>query len=196
MSQLELEIQHPPLCPEIALHLLAPRVDLDTEALTQDPPYWAFCWASGQALARFVLDHPDWVRGKRIADFGAGSGVAAIAAALAGAAEVVAWDCDPQARVAIGRNGDTNGVHIEAGAGPAERGDAFDLILASDVLYEAGNADWLRVAPARERLVSDPGRRPLPLAAVQLAHFRARTLPESDEETGGATVYRLGGDRC
>ena len=191
---LGLALQRPPLCPEIVLHLLSPRADLETESadLACEPPYWAFCWASGQALARFVLDHPDCVRGRRIADFGAGSGVAAIAAGLAGAAEVWARDCDADARAAIERNAEANGVHVQVASGPAPGTDSFDVILASDVCYEAANAHWLRAAPGRELLVSDPGRLPLPFAAEAIAHFEVRTLPDLDEQTEGATVYRLG----
>lgn len=191
---LELALQRPPLCPEIELHLLSPRADLETESadLAHEPPYWAFCWASGQALARFVLDHPDCVRGRRVADFGAGSGVAAIAAGLAGAAEVWAWDRDADARAAIERNAEANGLDIQVASGPPPGTDSFDLILASDVCYEAANAHWLRSAPGRELLLSDPGRLPLPFAAAAIAHFKVRTLPDLDEQTDGATVYRLG----
>ena len=101
----EIALRRPPLCPEIALWLIDGQVDLEAECRGlhegESPPYWAFCWGSGQALARWLLDHPDEVRGRRVVDFGSGSGVAGIAAAMAGAREVVAVDVDPAARAAV-----------------------------------------------------------------------------------------------
>ena len=123
-----LAVQSPPLVPELALWLVAGHVDLNArcqELLDGGyAPYWAFCWASGQALARYVLDQPELVRGKRVVDFGAGSGVAAIAARKAGAASVVAVDTDARARQFAALNAALNGETLAT----AERvPDAFDL---------------------------------------------------------------------
>jgi predicted nicotinamide N-methyase len=108
----------PPLTPEIRLHLAHEATELwelTEEELAQTglpPPYWAFAWAGGQALARYVLDNPETVRGRSVLDFGSGSGLVAIAAAMAGAAGVVAAELDPFAREAIGLNAKLNGVRI------------------------------------------------------------------------------------
>jgi predicted nicotinamide N-methyase len=174
----------PPLVPEIGLWLISEVVDL--EAACQEladgeaPPYWAFCWASGQALARHLLDHPGLVRGRRVVDLGTGSGVAAIAAALAGASEVVAIDIDPTALAAARLNAERNGVSIRTDARPPA---SFDLLLAADVVYETGLRDWIleegrRRAPC---LLADP-RRPgtPPIAFPVLATYEARTLPDVD----------------
>lgn len=155
-----------PLAPEIALHLAGDEVglfDLTGGEFRSDepPPFWAFVWAGGQALARFVLDHPDSVRGRRVLDLAAGSGVAAIAAARAGAAHVTAGDVDPAAAAAIRRNAAANGVTVEVGSG----GVAFaDVVLAGDAFYSASVARRM-TALLRDRarrgarvLVGDPGR--------------------------------------
>ena len=102
-------------------------------AVMNYPAYWAFCWASGQVLARFILDHPEWVRGRRVMDFGAGSGVVAVAAMLAGAREVVACDIDPEALLAVRCNTELNGVALTlADDFDAVAGD-IDLIIVADV---------------------------------------------------------------
>ncbi len=107
----------PPLVPELRLHLATEVVPLwrkTEEALEEQgvpPPYWAFAWVGGQALARYVLDHPETVRGRSVLDFGSGSGLVAIAAAKAGAASVLAADIDGIAAAAIRLNADANGVN-------------------------------------------------------------------------------------
>ena len=124
-------------CPSCGCGSSAGHVDLNArcQELLEGgyAPYWAFCWASGQALARHVLDHPELVRGKRVVDFGAGSAVVAIAAARAGAREVVAVDSDPRARRFAAHNAALNGVAL---AVSRARAGALDLMTASDVLYE------------------------------------------------------------
>lgn len=138
-----------PDVPELQLYLL--NADFSNAALTPEeisavldyPAYWIFCWASGQVLARHLLDHPHWVRGRCVLDFGCGSGVAAIAAAKAGAARVIACDLDPDARLATATNARLNGVTVEL-ADDFETVDAtVDLILAADVLYDRSNLVWL-----------------------------------------------------
>ena len=127
-------------------------------------------------------------------DFGAGSGVAAIAAALAGAASVVACDFDPAALEACSSNAARNGVRIECVTEPATVLPGCDVLLASDVLYESETAQWLAQAAERVNtvLVADPGRRRLTLQGLEaLWECEARTVPEIDETTPGATVYRV-----
>jgi predicted nicotinamide N-methyase len=106
-----------PFCPELELWLLGDDVDLEQRAsevfAIETAPYWAFCWGSGQALARYVLDRPELVRGRVVADFGAGCGVAAIAALKAGARSAIAVDIDPNALEACRRNALLNGVSLE-----------------------------------------------------------------------------------
>ena len=112
-------VDRPYLVPEVALHLVTDRcplwraTDADLEALALPAPYWAFAWAGGQALARYVLDEPEVVKGKAVLCFGAGGGVEAVAAALAGAARVVASDIDPFAVDALRMNARLNGVTLE-----------------------------------------------------------------------------------
>lgn len=200
---LPLALQRPPLCPELALWLLAPGFDLDGDARESGcatPPYWAFAWASGQALARLLLDEPARARGRRVVDLGAGSGIAALAAARAGAAHVVACDVDPLARAAAARNAGANGLALAVAASLDEALAARpQLLLAADVCYEPGVGERLLALAATgdaapEILLADPGRRALPVLAAwlePLAGRRARTVPELGEPTPGANVYRL-----
>jgi predicted nicotinamide N-methyase len=202
-APLPLALQRPPACPELALWLVAPGVDLDVDARAYadgGPPYWAFAWASGQALARLLIDEPARARGRRVADLGAGSGIAAIAAARAGAAHVVACDVDPLARAAAARNARANGVALEIAASLEDAlASAPELLLAADVCYEPDVAERLAALAARggdgpEILLADPARRglPLPLARLEpVARLRARTFPDVGEPTPGADVHRV-----
>jgi len=193
----QLELSPLPLCPEIRIWLLAGDIDLEQSCRDlrdcQPPPYWAFCWGSGQALARFLLDHPHEVRGRRVVDFGAGCGVVAIAAALAGAHSVVAVDSDAAARSAAVANAAANGAELEV----AERvPDAWDVLLASDVLYEGANRDWLLGLRASGRcvIVSDPERPSSPPPPLQLLdRVEVRTFPDVDSPMRSAAVFRLSG---
>jgi predicted nicotinamide N-methyase len=189
-----LEVQRPPLLPELALWLIAPSVDLNArcaELASGDPPFWAFCWGSGQALARHVLDHPALVRDKHVLDFGAGSGVLALAAARAGAARVTAVDWDPRARAITARNAALNGLQVEISSDVPE---GYELVLASDVLYDEGAARWLlsSAEQGREVLLADPHRhgavRPevAPLACVPATAF-----PDVDYPICSAFLYHL-----
>ncbi len=188
-----------PLCPELRLWLLSDEVDLEHECAQlsdcDPPPYWAFCWGSGQALARFLLDHPEEVRGRRVVDFGTGGGVAAIAAAKAGASEVIAVDTDPDAHGAALANAALNGVELQ----PSQRmPEGWDVLLASDVLYERSNADWLLAlgtSPGRQVLLSDPERACTPpLPSAPLYRYAVTTLPDVDSPSRSAAVFALGGD--
>ena len=195
--ELRLETQVLPLCPELRLRLLSPCVDLDADArevLAESAPFWAFCWASGQVLARWVLDHPDLVRGRRVVDLGAGSGVVAIAAAGVGAKTVVACDSDPAALHACRENAALNDVRIECAPEADSVIPGCDVLLASDVLYESETTESLVQAARRLQivLIADPGRRKLTLQGLEtLWECEARTVPEIDETTPGATVYRV-----
>jgi predicted nicotinamide N-methyase len=159
-----------PLVPEIELYQATEMTELwrataaDLEGW-DDSPFWAFPWAGGQALARHVLDHPDVVAGLRVADFGTGSGLVAIAASMAGAASVVAFDVDPFCEGAVRLNAGRNGATVAFEA-RSPLGDvlAVDVILAGDVFYEKRMAEafllWGRALAGRgiRVLAGDPGR--------------------------------------
>jgi len=149
-----------PLAPELVLLQASDLNELwqavrGEPSAWQDSPYWAFPWAGGQALARYVLDHAEVVRGKRVADFATGSGLVAIAAARAGAADVRALDRDPFAEVAVSLNAALNGVSVDFRAGDALGEDlpGVDVVLAGDVFYERGLAEgalrWFATLAAR-----------------------------------------------
>lgn len=129
----------------------------ETRRILEEPPYWCFCWASGLVLAHWLAEKPEWVRGKRVLDFGAGSGIAAIAAAKAGAAEVVACDLDPLALDACRANAELNGVELSYSADFFQETDRFDLIIVADVLYDRANLPLLDefLSRGREALVAD-----------------------------------------
>ncbi|MFN7135589.1 MAG: class I SAM-dependent methyltransferase, partial [Myxococcales bacterium] len=165
------EIARPPLCPELRLHLVTERCALwragedELAALGLPPPYWAFCWAGGQALARYLLDHPDAVHGRNVLDFGAGGGVEALAAARAGASAVLASDIDPFAVQALEMNAALNDVRLTATSRDLLGLDeGWDVVLAGDVCYDralAGQVQaWLERLAARgaDVLVGDPRR--------------------------------------
>jgi predicted nicotinamide N-methyase len=192
-------LTRPSLCPEIVLWLIADEVDLEAECRAlhegEPPPYWAFCWGSGQALARFLLDHPNEVAGRRVVDFGAGSGVAAIAAAGAGAASVAAVDVDAGARRAIAANAEANGVSVTTSPTIP---DEWDVLLASDVLYERSLhavIEDLRGLAQRcggTLLVGEPDRPGNPgYPTAPLAEYEAFTTPDVDSPSKLARVYRL-----
>jgi len=138
------ELLSPPLTPEIILHLATESLPIwrkteeELGEMNVPPPYWAFAWAGGQALARYVLDHPDLVSGKSVIDLGAGSGLAAIAAAKAGARSVLAIDIDPLAHAAIELNASTNGVTIGVSSQNVfeEPLPDTDVLLVGDLFYE------------------------------------------------------------
>lgn len=137
-----------PLVPELRLWLLDELVDerLDqavANALMEAPPYWALCWASGQVLARWLLDHPQWVRGRRVVDVGPGSGVVAIAAARAGAARVIACDLDPDALDATAANAALNGVSLILSDDLTRALADAERIGAADILYDRDNRPLL-----------------------------------------------------
>jgi predicted nicotinamide N-methyase len=156
----------------------------ETRRILHEPPYWSFCWASGLALARYLAEHPQWVEGKRVLDFGAGSGVAGIAAIKAGAREVVACDLDPLALAASRANALLNGVELDYSADFFAEADRFDLILVADVLYDRANLPLLDqfLSRGREALVADSRVRDFqhPLYR-RIEMLEAMTLPDLAE---------------
>nr|WP_189657638.1 50S ribosomal protein L11 methyltransferase [Pseudomonas sp. RW3S2] len=156
----------------------------ETRRILGEPPYWSFCWASGLAMARYLARHPEWVRDKRVLDFGAGSGIAGIAAARAGAREVVACDLDPLALDACRANAALNGVTLGYSDDFFAEGDRFDLILVADVLYDRANLPLLDafLGRGRQALVADSRVRDFshPLYR-QLGVLDALTLPDLAE---------------
>ncbi|MBP0953018.1 methyltransferase [Pseudomonas sp. 20GA0080] len=156
----------------------------ETRRILEAPPYWSFCWASGLALARFLAEQPHWVKDKRVLDFGAGSGVAGIAAAKAGALEVVACDLDPLAIAACRANAELNDVHLNYSTDFFAEADRFDLILVADVLYDRANLPLLDhfLSRGREALVADSRVRDFQHPAYQrFGMLHALTLPDLAE---------------
>jgi len=166
----------------------------ETRRILEEPPYWSFCWASGLALARYLAEQPHWVAGKRVIDFGAGSGVVAIAAARAGALEVVACDLDPMALAACQANAELNGVTLGYSDDLFAEADRFDLMVVADVLYDRANLPLLDtfLSHADEVLVADSRVRDFQHRAYRV-HARqvAETLPDlaEPEEFRHVTLY-------
>jgi predicted nicotinamide N-methyase len=206
------ELRSMPLLPEIRLYQAADPISMwqQTEQATGqddlDPPFWAFPWAGGQALARYLLDHPETVRGRRVIDIASGSGLVAIAAAMAGAGAVTAYDTDPLAVAAIGLNAAANGVTIQAVCADILAGDGpppgADLVLAADAFYERDLAS--QVTTFLERchaggagvLVGDLGRRYLPYS--RLAALASYDVPGlgalESRDVVRTTVWTLSAD--
>jgi predicted nicotinamide N-methyase len=197
----------PPLVPEIVLRLAAEVVPLWTkteEELAQmgvPPPYWAFAWAGGQALARYILDNPDIVAGKRVLDIGSGSGLVGIAAAKAGAASVLAADIDAFALAAIALNAAANGVTLDITGEDRIGGPApFEIILVGDLFYERPLAErllaWLTPLPILV-LMGDPGRSYFPKSGIdkRAAYQVATTRDLEDREIRDTGVYALSSGR-
>lgn len=156
----------------------------ETCRLLEEPPYWGFCWASGLALACWLKQRPEWVRGRRVLDFGAGSGIAAIAAARLGATEVVACDLDPLALAACRANAELNGVELGYSSNFFAESDRFDLVMAADVLYDRDNLPLLEHFPERGRevLVADSRVRDFAHPRYRrLAMLESCTWPDLDE---------------
>ena len=197
----------PPLVPEIRLYLateITPIWQATEDTLARSalpPPYWAFAWAGGQALARFLLDHPERVAGRSVLDFGAGSGLVAIAAAKAGAASVFASEIDDFAAAAIAANAALNDVAIAVTTSDVldTVGPRWEVVTAGDVCYEWPTADrvtaWLRGLVARGALVllGDPGRAYLPSEGlVERAHYLVPTSRElEDRDTRDGIVWQV-----
>ncbi|MDH4040562.1 MAG: 50S ribosomal protein L11 methyltransferase [Gammaproteobacteria bacterium] len=193
-----------PATPAVRLLLLEgnyPQGELSPEAVQRvmdNPLYWVFCWASGQVLARFLLEQPDRVRGRRVLDFGCGSGVVAIAAALAGAREVIACDIDPLALAATRSNARRNGVTVTITDDFFGIEGDIDLIIVADVLYDRTNFAWLQrfieradrvlIADSRVKDFDHPPYR-------QVARHSSCTLPDLDESAEFRDVRIYLGER-
>jgi predicted nicotinamide N-methyase len=195
-----------PHVPEIALHLATEITPIwqATEAWLAErniePPFWAFAWPGGQALARYVLDNPRTAAGKRVLDFAAGCGIAAIACAMAGSARVEAAEIDPLALAAIGLNATANNACVVPVADVVGSACRWDLILCGDVCYEAPMTGhimpWLSaMARTAEVWIADPGRAYLPKSGLtRFAAYRiATTLELEDRTSRDVTLYRLAG---
>jgi predicted nicotinamide N-methyase len=183
-----------PLVPEIAIHVADESVPiwLKTEEelgeMGLPPPFWAFAWAGGQALARYVLDHAESVAGKRVLDLASGSGLVGIAAMKAGASAVTAADIDAFAVAAIALNATANGVRLTSCsddllAAPAN--ERWDVILAGDIFYERDTAERAfaflshQAALGTTVLIGDPGRSYLP--KDELAKLAEYSVPVTRE---------------
>ena len=203
----ETRLRPVPHAPEIALHVADEATELwqkteeELGEIGLPPPFWAFAWAGGQALARYILDHPETVRGRRVLDFASGSGLVAIAAMKAGAAEVTACDIDSFAIAAIGINAAANDVSVtalQADIVGEDRG--WDTVLAGDICYEQDLAArvvaWLFSLSERGAtvLIGDPGRSYLPKDRLDsLAVYQVpvtRTLEDSDIKKSGVWRFR------
>lgn len=163
---------HPvPHAPEITLHVADEATELwekteeELGEMGLPPPFWAFAWAGGQALARYLLDHAPVVRSRRVLDVASGSGLVAIAAAIAGARQVTANDIDPFSLAAIALNAELNGVEVTVEAGDlVGRDGGWDVVVAGDISYERDMAarltGWLGDLSRRGAtvLIGDPGR--------------------------------------
>jgi predicted nicotinamide N-methyase len=200
-------LQPTPLVPEVSLYCAENAYDV--WSLTDDGdesapmPFWSFPWAGGQALARHILDHPDVVAGRRVLDLAAGSGLVAIAAALAGAAEVTANDVDPYAAAAQELNAKANGVQITSVMGDLlDTETEADVVLAGDVCYERELSDRMLAFLVRARvrgadvLLGDPGRTYLPRERLaQVASYDVPTsLALEDQQTKRTTIWTLRAD--
>ena len=193
------------LCPDIALHLATEITPIwqATESWLREtntePPFWAFAWPGSEALARHIRDHPALVAGKRVLDFAAGCGLAAIACVQAGAAAVDAAEIDPLAIAAIALNAAENHVRINAfGEDVVGSPCRWDVILCGDVCYEAPMTahilPWLRNCSARAEVwVADPGRAYLPRSGmIEQARYTVPTTVELEDRTERTvTLYRL-----
>jgi predicted nicotinamide N-methyase len=199
-----------PHAPEIRIHVaqeatvLWQKTEEELGEIGLDPPFWAFAWAGGQGLARHVLEHPELVRGKRVLDFAAGSGLVGIAAMRAGAAHVTCADIDAYAGAAMALNARANAVMLDVVladiVGHTHRlGAGWDVVLAGDIFYDRIVADrlvgWFNALKTggADVLVGDPGRAYLPKEGLELlATYHVpvtRELEDADIKKVG--VYRL-----
>jgi predicted nicotinamide N-methyase len=199
-------VMSPPHVPEIRLHLADEAHDLwlkteeELEEIGLPPPFWAFAWAGGQGLARYVLDHPATVAGKRVVDFASGSGLVAIAAMKAGAASVLAADIDPWTKTAIVLNSRLNNFELAITSKNLIGTELeVDVLLAGDVFYDVGFANalvpWFTTLAQSGKtvIVGDPGRSYCPRHLMEpLATYEVPvTRALEDAEVKKTTVWRF-----
>lgn len=203
LKKARLAFTEPPYCPQVSLALFDPKVlegpipHEEAQAIVAEPAYWSFCWASGQVLASCILQNPNWVKNKRVVDIGSGSGVVAIAAALAGASQVWACDIDKDALQAVKVNAEKNGVLIHCVAELSEINTDVDVVTAADVLYDRDNHSLLDEWCARSdaMILADSRMKTLPSQRFQLIEtHEARTWPDLNEfeEFNQVRIYRTG----
>jgi predicted nicotinamide N-methyase len=201
------QILSPSILPEIRLHLAAeftPLWQMTEDRLRQSnlpPPFWAIAWPGGQGAARYILDNPDIVKGKRVVDFAAGSGLIAIAAMTAGARSALAVDIDALAREAIKLNAEINNVSVKTSEGLdlTKAPEDIDVIVAGDVCYQQAMSTtiirWLRhcVEAGAFVLLADPGRAYVPQEGlIKQASYDVPTSRDiEDQEVRTATVWRM-----
>jgi predicted nicotinamide N-methyase len=200
-----------PHVPEISLHVADESVAIwqkteeELEQIGLPPPYWAFAWAGGQALARYVLDHPETVAGRRVLDLAAGSGLVGIAAAKAGASPVTAVDIDAFTEAAIYLNAEANNAYVDVVVldmldHPAPEVARYDVILVGDLFYERDTAARAlafldrQAAVGARALIGDPGRTYLPKERlVRVAEYSVPVTRElEDMEIKRTSVWELG----
>lgn len=204
----ETTVKPVPHAEEIRLHVADEGMDLwqkteeDLGALGLDPPFWAFAWAGGQGLARYILDTPSLVAGKDVIDFACGSGLVGIAAMMAGARSCRAVDIDPFAIAAAGLNAGLNGVRLEVELADLTRQaiPSADIVFCGDVFYDRQMADAVtgfldRLTGAGiDVLVGDPGRSYLPTDRLtELGVYKVPVVGAlEDNEIKKTCVYRVG----
>ncbi len=167
----------------------------ETQRLLDEPPYWCFCWASGLALAQWILQHPEQVINKRVIDVGTGSGVVALAAKLAGASCVVACDLDPIALLACRANAELNQLALNYSDDLFSESEPYDVLFAADVLYDSANLPLLNRFPdvARQVIIADSRQRNFQHPLFMKSHtLTGETLPDlaEPEEFRQVSLYQ------
>lgn len=190
LADASVTVQTLPQCQQIKLWLVEPEAmrrpfsQDEILSIQSYPAYWAFCWASGQVLAREILANPHWVEGKKVMDFGAGSGVVAIACVMAGAKEVIACDIDPDALLSCQANGQLNNTEYRLHGDLFEFDEPLDLLIAADVLYDKANLPLLEIfrQKANEVLVADSRVKNFDFPSYQkIGREESFTVPDLDE---------------
>jgi len=195
-----------PYIPEIRLHLadevhgLWRKTEKELEEIGLPPPFWAFAWPGGQALARYILNKPETVRGRTVLDFATGSGMVGIAAAKAGARSVTAVDTEPFCRAAVSLNAVVNDVRLDFRVGdPIGTDDGWDVVLAGDVFYEAALAErlvpWFKTLAQRGAtvLAGDPERYYMPRKGVEqvVLYLVPVNRAVEDDDTKYTTIWKF-----
>lgn len=203
----ETAVRPVPHAPEILLHVADEAMDLwqkteeELEALGLPPPFWAFAWAGGQALARYILDNPELVKGKTVLDLASGSGIVAIATMISGASHCLAVDVDPFSAHAVKANSDLNKVSVESVTADitADPVPEVDILFCGDVFYEEPMTKKIlpflsrALAAGKDVFVGDPGRSYLPRERLEvLATYQVETIASlEDADIKKSSVFRL-----